>query len=190
MNTKKRSFIEDIKALEANRKTLRKFSKEKYIDENGTANIDVYPDELYSKLSGGEDINGEIVDYIESQAYFIPTEYPLNIRLHGVKEEEREKFTKKIKEHYWIRLADTKDDLRRNGIISLVLLLVGIALYLAYFLVLIAFENQPIFNEILSVSATFSVWEAVDYFMINRSALRIKQLHIAQLALLKTSYVD
>lgn len=69
MKTRK-SIIEDIKVLKANHKTLKEFAKEKYIDENDVANIDVYMNEksVFNDFSNPNDpeISNELIDYIES----------------------------------------------------------------------------------------------------------------------------
>lgn len=186
MKTRK-SIIEDIKVLKANHKTLKEFAKEKYIDENDVANIDVYMNEksVFNYFSNPNDpeISNELIDYIESQAHYIPVTYPINIRIHSEKELDQELISRKLKEHYWKQLADQDDDLKNNGIISLILFLTGAVLLSLYFIFQFVEGINLVFNEIFSIAATFLIWESVDYYFLNRNAIKIRRLDTTQLAM-------
>lgn len=186
MKTRK-SIIEDIKVLKANHKTLKEFAKEKYIDENDVANIDVYMNEksVFNDFSNPNDpeISNELIDYIESQAHYIPVTYPINIRIHSEKELDQELISRKLKEHYWKQLADQDDDLKNNGIISLILFLTGAVLLSLYFIFQFVEGINLVFNEIFSIAATFLIWESVDYYFLNRNAIKIRRLDTTQLAM-------
>lgn len=186
MKTRK-SIIEDIKVLKANHKTLKEFAKEKYIDENDVANIDVYMNEksVFNDFSNPNDpeISNELIDYIESQAHYIPVTYPIKIRIHSEKELDQELISRKLKEHYWKQLADQDDDLKNNGIISLILFLTGAVLLSLYFIFQFVEGINLVFNEIFSIAATFLIWESIDYYFLNRNAIKIRRLDTAQLAM-------
>lgn len=186
MKTRK-SIIEDIKVLKANHKTLKEFAKEKYIDENDVANIDVYMNEksVFNDFSNPNDpeISNELIDYIESQAHYIPVTYPINIRIHSEKELNQELISRKLKEHYCKQLADQDDDLKNNGIISLILFLTGAVLLSLYFIFQFVEGINLVFNEIFSIAATFLIWESVDYYFLNRNAIKIRRLDTTQLAM-------
>lgn len=183
-----RRIIEDIKVLKANSKTLKEFAKDKYIGEDGVARIHIYVDsiDMFNPLTdpNDPDLSSEIFNYIENEAYFIPADYPIRVIVHSSKDVDCALIEKKIKEHYWKRLADKNDDLKKNSVASIILFSIGL-LFLSVFFVLQSIpKTKDLFNEIFSIIGSFAVWESVDFFLINRSKLRIEYLNIAQLALL------
>lgn len=190
----RKNFIENIKILKANHKTLRSFAKDKYLDENGVAHINVYvtKETIYNPLTNPEnpDISDDIINYIDKESYFIPTDYPIEIDVHSEDELDEKHIENKLKEHYWKELADKDDDLKNNRIIYILLFIVG-ALFLSLFFVLKNnASTKDLFVEIFSIAATFLIWEAVDYSMIVRNALKIQYLNAAQLALVKVCVRD
>ncbi len=194
MKRTRKSLLDDIKTLQANRKTLKEFAKEKYIDENGVANIHIYTkaETIYNPLTDPErpELADEIIDFIDSESYYIPTEYPIKVVLHSEDDLDESYIESKLKEHYWKKLADKDDDLKNNRIISLVLFFIGVVLLSAYFLLESLPQTKDLFNELFSIAASFSVWESVDYSLLNRNALKIEYLNIAQLALIQVIISD
>lgn len=189
---KKRKTLNSIKGLNANAKELRKYAIEKYVNKDGIAQIKIYlnNDELYDSFSNPLDpeLNPAIFDYIDKEAYYIPVEYPLEIIVVSEdKNMDIKRVEELIKKHYWKRLADLDDDLHKNKYISLSLLLFGIVLYALYFTFEVALPSRALFNEIFSVAATFLVWEAVDYWVLQRGQTKINYLNTSQLALAKVS---
>ncbi|MEW9079893.1 hypothetical protein [Terrisporobacter glycolicus] len=51
-----------------------------------------------------------------------------------------------------------------------------------YFILEIKSSN-PIFMEFLSIAGTFSLWEAVDFYLLERRRLKIERLNSGQIAL-------
>lgn len=74
-------------------------------------------------------------------------------------------------------------------IISTILFILGTVLLSAYFLIAYLPATSDIFNEILSIAGSFTIWEAIDYFILNRNAIKIQKLNTAQLALIKIKVV-
>jgi len=184
---KKRNILKSIKGLNANSKELRKYAIEKYVNKDGIAQIKIYlkNEELYDSFSNPLDpeLNPAIFDYIEQEAYYIPVEYPLEIIVVSEdKNMDIQRIENLIKKHYWKRLADLDDDLHKNKYISLSLLVLGIILYALYFTFEVALPDKTLFNEIFSVAATFLVWEAVDYWVLQRGQIKIDYLNTSQLA--------
>lgn len=187
-NTRK-SLIDDIKILNSKHKTLREFAEEKYVNSEGFANIDVFMDgneylDPYSDPNNPE-LSEDFINYIENQAYYIPVDYPLQVTLHSSEKIDTDAIENKIKEHYWKQLSDKEDDLKNNKIISTVLFILGTVLLSAYFLIAYLPQTSDIFNEILSIAGSFTIWEAIDYLILNRNAIKIEKLNTAQLALIK-----
>lgn len=191
-NTRK-SLIDDIKILNSKHKTLREFAEEKYVNSDGFANIDVFMDgnEYFDPYSdpNAPELSEDFINYIEKQAYYIPVDYPLQVTLHSTEKIDADAIENKIKEHYWKELSDKEDDLKNNKIISTILFILGTVLLSAYFLIAYLPATSDIFNEILSIAGSFTIWEAIDYFILNRNAIKIQKLNTAQLALIKIKVV-
>ena len=64
--------------------------------------------------------------------------------------------------------------MRRNLILSGILTLVGV-LGLVIMFLLAHFWRNPVLSEVLDIFAWVFLWEAVDQFFLERSALRIKR---------------
>jgi len=189
-----RRILEDIKVLQANHKTLKEFAKDKYIDEEGFANIHIYVDsiDLYNPLSNpnNPDLSEEIFEYIEKESYFIPVDYPLRVIIHSSMDLDNAKIEEKLKEYYWKQLADKDDDLKKNSVVSIILFAIGLVLLSAFFILQSIPEVTDLFNEVFSIIGSFAIWESADCFLLNRSRLRIEYLNTAQLALLKLQIND
>lgn len=146
-------------------------------DDEGYAVVDVSLGEevtLYDPLSlkGQRDLNSEIYDYIEAQTNVIPATVPLRIRFHGdFSAEEQEEIKQMMHRHYVMRSFDISWDLIANFRKMLLLALFGAAV-LALYLYLAFTSENALTTEILSVIGSFSLWEAVDAFLLERPHLR------------------
>lgn len=191
MNRTKKSLINDIKILRSKRKTLKEFAEEKFLDKDGNAVINVYvsKENLFSSFSkpGEPELSNDFFEYIEEQANFIPVEYPISVVVHTEEDVDASYIEKKFREHYYIQLIDKEDDLKRNKITSILLFSLGLILLSVYFTLTLVPNVNILFNEVFSIAGSFSIWEAVDYFLINRNAIKIQYYNIAQLSLSKIS---
>lgn len=164
--------------ISMNRKQ-RKEELLKYIerirDDEGYAVVDVSLGEgveLYDPLSLKRDLNGEIYDYIEAQTNVIPATVPLRIRFHGnFRPEEQEEIKQTMHRHYVMKSFDISWDLIANFRKTLLLALFGAAVLAVYLYLALSSENA-LMTEILSVIGSFSLWEAVDAFLLERPHLR------------------
>lgn len=196
MIKEKRKLVSDIKILKANHKTLKEFAKTKYIDEEKNANIHIYINnsDLYDSYSNPNkpELSSDFIEHIEKDAFFIPVEYPLILHIHSRDSINLNYVNEKLKEHYWKELANKDAELKKNRWISRILLMLGILFLALYFFLEFREGTNVIFAEIFSITGSFAVWEAVDYALLNRGALRIERLNLAQLALieLKMDKVD
>ncbi len=149
---------------------------ERIRDDEGYAVVDVSLEgvELYDPLSlkGQRDLNGDIYDYIEAQTNVIPANVPLRIRFHGdLPDEEQEEIRQMMHRHYVMKSFDISWDLIANFRKMLLLALFGAAVLALYLYLALTSENA-LMTEILSVIGSFSLWEAVDAFLLERPHLR------------------
>lgn len=190
---KRKEIIKELKNDVKNRKTLKEFALERYVDDEGIANIhvEINEDNTFEQyaIEQNKTLSQELLEYIESEAYYIPVIYPIRIIFHAnfdIKEDEIEKM---LKDYYWKKTVDKNDDLRTNRLISNTLFGIGVLFMIIYFI----FEFNPnaniLFTEIFSIIASFAIWEAVDYFIIGRNEIKIQYLNTVQLAKAKIKVI-
>lgn len=194
MKNRRKIFIEQIKKYEEKKKTMSEYIKEEYIDASGIAVIDVNLDnfEVFNPLSMGKQrtLNKEIIEYIDEKSYPIPVDIPIKINIYGSFEDAvKEEIINKLQEHYDLMLNDKKFDLKINAIRSSVLFIIGVIL-LIFYLLLANFTVNKLWYEILSIVSTFIIWEAADFFILERNALRISYYEIAQMVICEKTFVE
>ncbi|UPA29089.1 hypothetical protein L0P85_10765 [Terrisporobacter glycolicus] len=79
-------------------------------------------------------------------------------------------------------LQEKRINLRINTIKIISLTVIGMLLLSLYFILEIK-SNNPVFMEFLSIAGTFSLWEAVDFYLLERRGLKIERLNAGQVAL-------
>lgn len=145
--------------------------------------INLYPDfNLFEGLSMGrqQELNRDLYDFIDAKLYPIPLRYPVTLRFHGsLTDEEQASVRSALREHYALILLDKGLDLKVNLAKLLSLSLLGLFLLGAWFAAQLE-SVQPLFTEILSIAGTFSLWEAVDLWLLERSSLKREQKNAGQ----------
>ena len=180
---------QDIKNKYTNNKFLKKRLK-----EDGTIKIDVVlPDDfpIFDPLAPAdyEIINEDIYNYIDKQIYFVPSEYDITINFIGkdLSNDEQQLIKKALQDHYNLQVYDKLDDIRRNRILGIFLLIFGsLALALYFFMTLS--NNNLIILEIVSIVGTF--WEAVNCWLIQGFERRQDLHNSLQMALVKVTFND
>lgn len=185
----RRRMVKNIRKFEKEMSSMDKYLDKEYLDEDNNAVIflNAYDDiEWFDKLSTGNQVilNQEIYDFIDRKAYYIPIGYPIIIQFVNVELNEMEQnlIIRLIKEHYSLILNDKRIDLQINFITILSLFTLGIILLIIYFTINIA-EVGEIISEVLSIAASFALWEAVDYFLLERKDISKERLNAGQLTI-------
>lgn len=194
MKNRRKIFIEQIKKYEEKKKKMSEYIKEEYIEASGIAVIDVNLDnfEVFNPLSMGKQrtLNKEIIEYIDEKSYPIPVDIPIQINIHGSFDDTvKEEIINKLQEHYDLMLNDKKFDLKINAIRSGALFTIGVIL-LIFYLLLANFTVNKLWYEILSIVSTFIIWEAADFFILERYALRVSYYEIAQMVICEKTFVE
>lgn len=188
------------------RKRIRRYEKEmppmdtylekEYLDENNNAVIRIYAYEgmeWFDKLSiaNQTSLNHDIYDFIDRKAYYIPVRYPIILQFENVElnEEEQLLIEQLIREHYSLVLNDKRIDLHFNFITILSLFILGITLLIIYFTMNTA-EVGAVFSEVLSIAASFALWEAVDFFLLERRNILRERLNAGQLTISEIRFIQ
>lgn len=169
------------------------FLKER-LDKDNNVQLDiVLPDDypIYEELAPQKYamINKDIYQYIDDQIYFIPSEYDVivNFANGNFPIDEQEKIKKAIEEHYNLQVYDKIDDIKRNRLLGIFLLIFGIGALAIYFFMNLWYNNL-IMLEIISIVGTFSIWEAVDCWLIQGHERRVNLHNALQMAHIKVTF--
>ncbi len=191
----RRHMIKKIRQYENEMPSMEQYIEKEYLDDynNAVIRINAYDGiEWFDMLSIGNQatLNQDIYDFIDRKAYYIPIRYPIIIQFENVQLSVKEQIyiTSLIKEHYNLILKDKRIDLLFNFITILSLFVLGTVLLIIYFTINTA-KVGDIFSEILSIVASFSLWEAVDYFLLERNNISKERLNAGQLTISEVRFI-
>lgn len=133
-------------------------------------------------------ISSEVAEFIEMRTRAIPPKEPLLLRIQSncIDQKEQEQYRAAIHEYYVERYMANRQELRRNHIISAVLLLFG-TLVLAY--AIFGGWNE-VGAEILDIVAWVLIWEAADISFFSNRSLRWKEKHYLSYLSMEVEYID
>ncbi len=187
-------MIKSIKTLkELNKKANRMVNR--VIDDEGLEVISMKvlnDDNFLSPYSTEYDeiISDEVATYLEHVITPIDLKHELHLVISSncITEEEKEIYKKAIKNYYKDKVIDSARKIHINSIQSFWMLLTGIVIMIAYFILQFFFDTP--FLEVMDIATWVFVWEAVDLFFIERKILKIQQLRDTKLFNAKVSYRD
>jgi len=192
----RQQMVKKIRQYEDVMPSMEQYLEDEYLDENNNAVIRINAYEgigWYDPLSIGNQVslNQDIYDFIDRKAYYIPIRYPIIIQFENVdlNEKEQNHITSLIKEHYTLILKDKRIDLQFNFITILTLFVLGIILLIVYFTLNTA-ELGDVFSEILSIAASFALWEAVDYYLLERRKIASERFNAGQLTISEIRFIS
>lgn len=187
---RKKAFAQKLREYVRFRKETKFFDEQYYtVREDGSVVIDVYTEGGAFSTYGKNDLEPSLTEYIEETTYYIPVDRPLVMRMHGVPQEDRDKFCSAYKKYYDLKFNDKNVDLKINLWKAIGLMALGITFLVVSFL-LSNHVDEPILNELLAVVASFSMWESVDCILLERSSIRTEKFNNAQLLLSDLEFVD
>ncbi|MBR3000121.1 MAG: hypothetical protein IKF39_03910 [Oscillospiraceae bacterium] len=186
------------------RKNIRKFSQKKvdyakymrdiYV-ENGLAFISCNVkgiDDIVDPYSvkGYEWLNESFARYIESNAAYIPTEYPIVLEIIGGHFNDKQKaiIEETILDYYGLSLGDKQIDLYKNRRKIFIIALICVVIF-AIASLIDAFSYNTIFQESVMILVWFFVEDLVE-LLLDRIDLREEKTDAAQLASLAIRFSD
>ena len=194
---KSRRLRENLKKFSKKSVDLDKFVKDIYV-EHGLAyiscNVEGYYD-IIDRLSvdGYEWINGHFARFVEQNANYIPTEYPIVLEIcgHRFTKEQQDTIEETIADYYALKMGDTQMALEKNK--GRAIFLVLMALLFAVFV----FASSRFSGGVLSVVVEVVfilfwvfVWELTDCLLFERRDLREARTEAAQLASIKVTFKE
>lgn len=187
IRTQRREFKEKLKRYNELAPSINEFIQKEHLVEgdNAVIYIKINDDtQLYNPFSYGDQlvINQDIVDYIDSKAHNIPVRYPLRICFVGdLQVEDKKKIQNLLYEYYFLALQNKKIDLHRNFIKIIALFIIGTTFLLLWF-ALEAYELGQLFSEIVSIIGTFALWEVADFYILERTEIKMEYVYAGQIA--------
>ena len=167
-----------------------KFSEDQYVENtyfrDGKAVIpieledinDLYMKHDYKKM----ELSDEICSYIEEIAYMIPINTDIVLEIHSpeLREEQKERIMKSIKNNYGIEIDDIDYEIMLANRRSNILIIVGILLLIVNILVDKYIHNSFLSN-FLSVVWWVAIWDMIEIQTLDRSESKSQRLNYQQL---------
>ena len=158
---------------------------------DGKADIRVRVEDLYNPLSvsGSRRLNSDLFDFVEESANLLPSLVPIRVVLHGVDAEDREKVSDLFRMHYRAAAQEQIREQRMNRLKMICMTAVGIVFILAY-LFFGQRQEDSLFLEVLSVIGSFSLWEAVNCFLVECRSIQRALYKTAQFLTAEVAFAE
>lgn len=182
------------------RSTLRKWKREADArladrcllrDEQGRVilNMTVQDDsDFLSVFSESEApvISTGVAEFIDNALRAVPPREPVVLRIRSscIDEEEKPRYEAAIKEYYAERYLANAAELRRNRLLALLLLLVGVIVLAFAFRI-----EHRIWAEVVDIAAWVLVWESVDVSLFRSHAARAAGVRCLALMNMEIQYL-
>ena len=191
-----KQLSQKVRQLEQTGQPYENYIRQEYEVQGDVAqvHIDLYEGlEVYNPFSMGiqRALNPEIYTFIDEKIQYLPYAYSVKLCFHhkGISAREQQEIIGKLKEHYGVILHDKRIDLKLNAIKSGGLAVVGFAALSVYFLPIFS-KVAEVLAELLSIVATFSLWEAVDFYWLERKQIRMEWLNAGQIAISQVEFIE
>lgn len=186
--------------LEKNKKSFRKmkidyyrYVKDFYL-EDGLAYISCNVQDYYDvidrySVDGYEWLNESFARFVETNAEYIPVEYPIVLEICGREFSERQKevINETIHDYYELKLGDKQIDMQNNSVQIISFLAIGI---IATLIMLAAqmWKADSFVNDMIVILVWFFIWELCGMIFFDRSRRREEKMAAAQLASITVRY--
>lgn len=192
-NRKSRRLRNNLRRFNRKSVDVAKFVKDLYVD-NGMAyiscNVEKYTDIINKhSVKGYEWPNGHFIEFINDNAQFVPTEYPIILEICGCEfdKEQQACIEETIADYYGLQFGNAQMDLQRNTKECLILLGFGLISIIGIYLAMRANIADTLW-ELMLVFLWFFIWEFMDSFVFERGELVESKLEAAQMASMKLTF--
>ncbi|HAS56312.1 MAG TPA: hypothetical protein DCR94_03535 [Firmicutes bacterium] len=181
----RKTYKEELKELKEGKLNLFEDHTSSLLEEDGRAHIkvDLRNEEIYEPYSGKEKLNTSLFEHIQNEVRYIKPVCPICLDFYIDKKDEMdiEKITSLYEKTARFAFASASNELRKNRIVIVVSLVLGILFLIAYELFMFLF-NGNFFGEIISIASWVFIWEAVDRYFFTRLGIQKDGLLLARLA--------
>lgn len=136
-------------------------------------------------------VNGDVASFVENRTKSVGAKEKLKLKIHStcIDKTEQEIYKTAIKEYFSESYAEVDAKIRRNNIISIFLLLLGILTLSAMF-VLEKYSISGIWAEVVDIVAWVFLWEATDIFVLQNMELRLKRKKLLSIIAMSVEFVQ
>lgn len=147
-------------------------------------------DQLFSAYSySGDKLNGEFSNYLFDKAKDAPIKEKIKIRIHTTIDLDPDEVQQSIKSHCKSTYAEYKKQAKRVVLISTIMTILGIIALTALILIN-HFTDNIYITSIIEIAAWVFIWEAVDFFFLQRPVVKgkcmlIQRIYTAEIEICK-----
>lgn len=193
-HNKSRRLKKNLQSFRKKEVDLAKYVRDFYVD-NGLAYISCNVDDYYDiiddySVDGYEWLNEGFVRFLESNAMYVPTEYPIVLEIcgHHFTSKEKKTIVETISDYYALEQGDVQLNIeklaRRNltrfglSVLGIVLMWVGGKL------------DIPFLKEATLVFFWFALWDLCESMIFERKDLLEEKTDAAQMASIKVIFKE
>lgn len=169
----KKNWLKDVKSFDYKHANLEEYCAK---DNEGNVLLNATPAVLFEPLDQ-DHLSRDLLSFVDEEEDLIPLAERMHLVIHGnYTDEEQEKARDLFKKHYEREMSSRQRDFRFNTIKTTYLLLLGaILLGVSY---IFSKYLTGFFSELLSIAASFSLWECVDSFVLERKDIRSEMISL------------
>ena len=137
------------------------------------------------------ELHPDIIEYIDHRAAIIPSVLPITIRFHAscLTDDQKQRIRDCLTEHYTVVMHDIKWDKRINRRKIIALAAIGLTV-LGFYITMNLNGASEMKVELASILASFTLWEAVDLFLLERTEINKKLWNTAQQLTQRIEFVE
>ena len=147
-------------------------------------------DQLFSTYSYSEDkLNSEFSNYVFDKAKDAPIKEKIKIKIHSASDIDASEVQQSLKSHCKSAYKESKKEIKRILLVSTIMTILGILALTALILINHFTENIYI-TSIVEIAAWVFIWEAVDFFFLQRPVVKgkcllIQRIYMAEIEICK-----
>ncbi|MDE6605176.1 MAG: hypothetical protein K2K85_04050 [Clostridia bacterium] len=170
---------------------LNNTSDENTTDNPSEINVKIYNrDQLFSAYSySGDKLNSEFSEYIFDKAKDAPIKDRIKIKIYTETDLDASEVQQTLKSHCKSEYAESKKQVKRLVLIATIMTMLGIIALTALILIN-HFTDNIYITSIIEIAAWVFIWEAVDFFFLQRPVVKgkcilIQRIYTAEIEICK-----
>ena len=164
----------DIKNLKKELKENRNFEEIETINIKADDESAIFSGYNYDS---GEVLNVNLEEHLLEEVKNIPTKSKLRVKIFTNEGIDENKVTSAYKNKFKSNFEELEQKLKKNTLFALIMLVLGV-LFMGFLILEMFLLNDFIFSTILEIATWVFIWEAVDRFFLERSAIRRKRFQM------------
>lgn len=161
---------------------MRDGASENANEDASAIDVKIYErEQLFSAYSySGDTLNGEFSAYLFEKAKDVPIKDTIKIKIHTGTDLDASEVRQSIQNHCKSAYKESKKQIKRLVLIATVMTILGI-IALTALLLIHHFTDNLYITSIVEIAAWVFIWEAVDFFFLQRPAIKGKCILIQRL---------